>query len=124
MKKQANPRSESPDRGTPFQLTNRPAESVSRRRSLVSAVSADGPGPASYSSLAGLLFQQAAPAAKSAEVRYVRLPELLRMLPMSASTVWRKVRCGTLPKPVRLSARVTAWNRASIIEWLAQREGQ
>ena len=29
MKKQANPRSESPDRGTPFQLTNRPAESVS-----------------------------------------------------------------------------------------------
>jgi len=39
-------------------------------------------------------------------------------LPFSAPTLWRKVREGTFPKPVKLSERVTAWNVGSVRAWL------
>lgn len=40
-------------------------------------------------------------------------------LPFSAPTLWRKVRAGTFPKPVKLSERVTAWNVGTVRAWLA-----
>lgn len=39
-------------------------------------------------------------------------------LPFSAPTLWRKVREGTFPKPVKLSERVTAWNVGTVRAWL------
>ena len=39
-------------------------------------------------------------------------------LPFSAPTLWRKVRAKTFPAPVRLSARVTAWNVGAVRAWL------
>ena len=39
-------------------------------------------------------------------------------LPFSAPTLWRKVREGTFPKPVKLSDRVTAWNVGAVRAWL------
>ena len=39
-------------------------------------------------------------------------------LPFSAPTLWRKVREGTFPKPVKLSCRVTAWNVGTVRAWL------
>ena len=53
---------------------------------------------------------------------YLRQRELMTILPFSAATLWRKVRAGTFVQPVRLSERVTAWNRAKVNEWLAERE--
>lgn len=53
---------------------------------------------------------------------YMRQRELLTILPFSAATLWRKVAAGTFVQPVRLSARVTAWNRAKVQEWLDAQE--
>lgn len=39
-------------------------------------------------------------------------------LPFSAPTLWRKVRAGTFPKPLKLSERVTAWRVADVRKWL------
>ena len=41
-------------------------------------------------------------------------------LPFSAPTLWRKVKAGTFPKPIRLSERVTAWNVGIVRLWMAQ----
>jgi prophage regulatory protein len=40
-------------------------------------------------------------------------------LPFSAPTLWRKVKAGTFPKPIRLSERVTAWNVGSVRTWMS-----
>lgn len=53
---------------------------------------------------------------------YMRQRELLTILPFSAATLWRKVRAGTFVQPVRLSARVTAFSRAKVQEWLDAQE--
>lgn len=42
-------------------------------------------------------------------------------LPFSMPTLWRKVRCGTFPKPHKLSERVTGWKVGEIREWMRER---
>lgn len=54
-------------------------------------------------------------------VRSRRRPDELGILPMSAPTLWRKVREGTFPKPVKLSERVTAWRVGDVRAWLNSR---
>ena len=50
-----------------------------------------------------------------------RLKDTLAPLPFSAPTLWRKVKAGTFPKPVKLSERVTAWRVGDVREWLSAR---
>ena len=52
-------------------------------------------------------------------VRSPKRPHSTAPLPFSAATLWRMVRAGTFPAPLRLSARVTAWSCASVRKWLA-----
>lgn len=40
---------------------------------------------------------------------FVRLPQILKVFPVSKSTWWAGVKDGRFPKPVKLSTRVTAW---------------
>ena len=40
---------------------------------------------------------------------HVRLPVVVGLFACSAATVWRRVKDGHLPKPKKLSERVTAW---------------
>jgi predicted DNA-binding transcriptional regulator AlpA len=41
---------------------------------------------------------------------YIRLPILMRLYGVSAATIWRSVKNGTIPKPCKLTERTTAWN--------------
>ena len=41
---------------------------------------------------------------------YVRQAQLIPgIFPFSSATLWRKVKAGTFPKPVKLGPRITAW---------------
>ena len=52
---------------------------------------------------------------------YVRVNQLTKLIPMSKASVWRKVKDGTFPKPVKLGDRITAWHMDDIEAWLAAR---
>jgi prophage regulatory protein len=51
---------------------------------------------------------------------FVRLPDVLRVIPLGKTSWWKGVKSGRFPKPVKLSARCTAW-RAEDIRELIQR---
>jgi prophage regulatory protein len=51
---------------------------------------------------------------------FVRQNKLLESLPFSAATLWRNVKNGSFPKPVKLSGRVTAWRVREVAEWTEQ----
>lgn len=55
---------------------------------------------------------------------YIRQRELMTLLPFSPATLWRKVKNGTFVSPVRLSDRITAWNRNEVIAWLDAKGGE
>ena len=48
----------------------------------------------------------------------IREKQILAKLPISKATLWRKVKNGTFPKPIKLSEKVTAWQVSDIEEWL------
>jgi prophage regulatory protein len=52
-------------------------------------------------------------------VQSPKRPDTPAPLPFSAPTLWRKVKAGSFPKPVKLSQRVTAWKVAEIRAWIA-----
>lgn len=53
---------------------------------------------------------------------FLRLPEVLRLYPVSKSTWWAGVREGRYPQPVKLGERATAW-RAEDIRALIEAAG-
>lgn len=55
---------------------------------------------------------------------YMRPKEVLRLLPFSAATLWRKVKDRSFIQPVKLSPRITAFSRSEVYAWLAQQGGQ
>lgn len=40
------------------------------------------------------------------------------MLPFSAPTLWRMVKAGTFPKPIKLGERITAWRIEEVQSWI------
>lgn len=55
----------------------------------------------------------------------IRLYSLLALglVPFSASTVWRKVKQHQFPRPIKVSAQITAWRVGDIRCWLANPSG-
>ena len=45
-------------------------------------------------------------------------PDTPAPLPFSAPTLWRKVKAGTFPKPIKLSERVTCWKVSEVRAWM------
>lgn len=57
------------------------------------------------------------------ETGFVRLREVLTVIPVGKTCWWEGVKSGRFPKPVKLSIRCTAW-RAEDIHQLIQRLGE
>lgn len=55
---------------------------------------------------------------------YMRQKELMKLVPFSSATLWRLVQKNKFVQPVRLSERITAWNRAEVHQWLRAKEDQ
>lgn len=49
---------------------------------------------------------------------FIRLAELRQIIPLGKSSIWRKVQLGEFPRPVKLSANVTAWPVESVRAWI------
>jgi len=47
-----------------------------------------------------------------------RVKTLSQKLDMGVSTIWKKVKNGTFPKPVSLGERFTAWRSEDVQEWM------
>lgn len=54
------------------------------------------------------------------ETGFLRQPQVLVFVPISRSTLWRRIQAGTFPGPVKLSARVTAWRAEDLRRWIEQ----
>jgi len=59
------------------------------------------------------------------ETGFLRLPQVLSVIPVGKTCWWEGVKAGRFPKPVKLSARCTAWRAEDIrelIKTLAEQE--
>jgi predicted DNA-binding transcriptional regulator AlpA len=51
------------------------------------------------------------------KTKYSRAPAVCERYGFSVPTLWRKSKEGTFPKPIKLSAGVTAWKNSQLDEW-------
>lgn len=56
-------------------------------------------------------------------IGFLRLPDVLRLVPVSKSTWWAGIKAGRYPAPVRISSNAVAWKVSDIRE-LCERLGQ
>lgn len=48
----------------------------------------------------------------------LRIPEVMRLTGLARSTVWLFVKDNKLPKPIKLSPRVTVWKKSELDAWI------
>lgn len=53
--------------------------------------------------------------------KLLRLPAVEERTALKKSTIYAAVAAGTMPPPVRLSARAVAWRESEIDRWVAER---
>ncbi|AXK40692.1 helix-turn-helix transcriptional regulator [Crenobacter cavernae] len=51
----------------------------------------------------------------------MRLPEVLRRIGLSRSSLYAKIKTGDFPAPIKLGPRSNGWNSAIVEAWIAQR---
>ncbi|MDE5682125.1 MAG: AlpA family phage regulatory protein [Mailhella sp.] len=51
---------------------------------------------------------------------FVRLPQILAVIPISKSQFWLGVKNGRFPSPIKLGAKTTAWRVEDIRELIAR----
>src|SRR5262249_38040620 len=47
-------------------------------------------------------------------ITFLRLPKLQDRFPLGRETLYLRIRCGTLPPPIRIGARASAWIASEI----------
>lgn len=55
---------------------------------------------------------------------YSRQRQVLARFPFSPATLWRKVKAGEFPAPVKLSVGVTAWKNDELEQWARARAAE
>ena len=55
------------------------------------------------------------------QVQVLRPREVCNVLSVSRTTLWRRVRDGSFPAPLRLSDNIVGWRVADVERWLAER---
>lgn len=55
---------------------------------------------------------------------YIRLPVMIGLFGISAASIWRGVKSHSIPKPIKLTQRTTAWSVRLVREALAAKVGE
>ncbi|MNT58144.1 Prophage CP4-57 regulatory protein (AlpA) [compost metagenome] len=85
------------------------------------AKSAPQSGASTASGISASVFDALPDSAFIREAQLVqspKRPDVPAPMPFSAPTLWRKVKAGTFPKPIKLSERVTAWKVGDVRAWI------
>jgi predicted DNA-binding transcriptional regulator AlpA len=49
--------------------------------------------------------------------KFYRLNHILELYPIGPATIWRRVKIGTFPKPIKLGENITAWKAEDLDEF-------
>jgi prophage regulatory protein len=54
-------------------------------------------------------------------MRMLRVPDVCKATTLSRTTIYRLVRAGKFPAPVKLTEQTIAWDQAAVDSWLQQK---
>ena len=48
------------------------------------------------------------------EQKFLRLPQILQLIPIGKSTLWEKVKKGEFPKQIKLEPKISVWKASDV----------
>lgn len=60
----------------------------------------------------------------SLPIRFLRLPEVLERVGVTAVTIWRWEQLGLFPQRRKIGPRLVGWVESELIEWCTQKASQ
>ena len=58
---------------------------------------------------------------KAQALSFMRLPQVKARTGLSRSEIYRRIRAGTFPAPVKLGTRASAWAESEVLDWCGAR---
>jgi predicted DNA-binding transcriptional regulator AlpA len=55
---------------------------------------------------------------------FLRLPQVLKLIPVCPATWWAGCGTGRFPKPVKIGTRITVWRAADIADFIEKTNAQ
>lgn len=52
------------------------------------------------------------------QIQLIRLEEVCRLSTLKKSTIFKCIKQGTIPKPMKLLGKINCWNKNEILAWL------
>lgn len=52
-----------------------------------------------------------------AVIEYIRLPDVIGLVGLKTTTIYKMAKDGTFPKQVKLGPRAVAWVKAEVLQW-------
>lgn len=56
--------------------------------------------------------------------KFLRIQQVMEKTALAKSTIWHFVKESKLPKPIKISPRITAWRESDIDEWINHKSKQ
>lgn len=51
-------------------------------------------------------------------MNFLRIKDVMKKTGLAKSTIWLWIKEGKIPKPIKLSERVTVWKESDIDDWI------
>lgn len=64
------------------------------------------------------------PSSNDDELKLLRKEQVLKSIPIGATTLYDEIAKGRFPQPIKIGSRASAWIKSEIDAWLAQRVAQ
>lgn len=56
------------------------------------------------------------------ETPIIRLPELIKLVCLCKGSIYRGIKIGEFPAPVKLTQRAVGWRREDVLKWIDSRQ--
>jgi len=56
----------------------------------------------------------------SEAVAFLRLPQVLELIPIGKSTLWQKIKDGKFPKQIKLGSKISVWKASDVYAYIEQ----
>ena len=56
--------------------------------------------------------------------QYVRLSRVTEITDLSRASIWRRIRVGDFPAPIKLSSNCARWDLGAVLAWFKKKEAE
>lgn len=70
------------------------------------------------------MFDASSDLTHTALPRLYRMPDVMAFVQLSEPTIWRQIKQGSFPQPIRIGAKSVAWLEEDLLKWVTRQTAE